>query len=101
MKYYLYFCTKFSTSQNANIIILIGMEKRRIKITTEGRRLLLEELGVTAPTLYRYLTYQSDTYAARTARKRALEMGGRIVEQRDITEQTDNTTEPSAKNGKI
>lgn len=47
---------------------------------------LAEEFNVDPVTIYRYLRFElPDKYVAERVRKRALEMGGRIVEQRDIT----------------
>lgn len=48
---------------------------------------LTEEFGVHAVTTYRYLRYEyPDKYIANQVRARALELGGRIVEQKDVTD---------------
>lgn len=62
------------------------MGKKLIKVNKELRGALVEEFGVSVPTLYRYLRYDCDTYTARMMRARALELGGRIVEQKDVTD---------------
>ncbi len=63
------------------------MVRKRIVMPRGLVKGLAEEFHVDPVTIYRYLRFEMpDKYVAERVRKRALEQGGRIVEERDVTE---------------
>lgn len=64
------------------------MVRKRIVMPRGRLKELTEEFGVHAVTTYRYLRYEfPNKYIANQVRARALELGGRIVEEHDVTEE--------------
>ncbi len=67
------------------------MKKKYIKVSPEIREQLKTEFAKNGKplqdaTVYRILRYTSDSYMAEQLRKRALELGGRVIEEHDVTE---------------
>lgn len=67
------------------------MKKKYIKVSPEIREQLKTEFAKNGKplrdaTVYRILRYTSDSYMAGQLRKRALELGGRVIEEHDVTE---------------
>ena len=49
---------------------------------------LVDEFHADRVTIYRYLRFEMpEKYVAESVRKRALELGGRIIEEHDVTEE--------------
>lgn len=67
------------------------MKKKYIKVSPEIREQLKSEFAKNGKplrdaTVYRILRYTSNSYMAEQLRKRALELGGRVIEEHDVTE---------------
>ena len=67
--------------------------EKMIKVTTEIRMELMKEFPVSEKTVYNALTYATGGYTAEQIRRRALELGGKLMQE--VTD----TAEGSPKDG--
>ena len=64
------------------------MGRKRIVMPRGQVKGLAEEFHVDPVTIYRYLRFElQGKYVADSVRARALELGGRVLEERDVTEE--------------
>ena len=64
------------------------MGRKRIVMPRGQVKGLAEEFNADRVTIYRYLRFEMpEKYVAESVRKRALELGGRIIEEHDVTEE--------------
>ena len=64
------------------------MVRKRIVMPRGRVKELVDEFHADRVTIYRYLRFEMpEKYVAESVRKRALELGGRIIEEHDVTEE--------------
>lgn len=62
--------------------------KRKIEVTKEVRVELMKEFPVSEKTIFNALTFATGGYAAEQIRRRALELGGKLMQEVEPTPAT-------------
>lgn len=76
------------------VVIISDMEtKKEIKVTPEIRVELLKEFPVSEKTVYNALNFATGGYTAEQIRRRAQELGGKLMQE--VVEDGEHEAEPS------